>query len=175
MTETLGPIAFQGALGAYSDLACREVYPGRPTLPCRVFEDAFAAVRSGEADLGMIPIENSVAGRVADIHHLMPRSGLHIVGEHFSPVHHHLLAVPGARLEDITTIRSHVHALSQCRDFIRELGAQAVVGADTAGSAKEVAEAGDKRVGAIASALARETYRLVSLKGNIHGAAPYTT
>ena len=175
MTDIPTPIAFQGAPGAYSDLACRQVFPGRPTPPCDVFEDAFAAVRSGAADLGMIPIENSLGGRVADVHTLLPRSGLHIIGEHFAPVHHHLLAVPGARLEDLVTVRSHIQALSQCRATIRALGLAAVVAADTAGSAREIAAAGDKRVAAIASALAGETYGLVSLKANIEDAAHNTT
>src|SRR5919199_6432442 len=120
-------IAFQGAPGAYSDLACRRVFPAMTTLPCAAFEDAFAAVREGRAALAMIPIENSVAGRVADIHHLMPDSGLHIVGEHFEPVNHHLLAPKGATLAGIRTVRSHVHALSQCRKLIRELGLNAAV------------------------------------------------
>src|SRR6266852_9812464 len=112
-------IAFQGAPGAYSDLACRRVFPAMTTLPCAAFEDAFAAVRENRARLGMIPIENSVAGRVADIHHLMPDSGLFIIGEHFERVNHYLLALPGATLEGIRTVRSHIHALSQCRNFIR--------------------------------------------------------
>src|SRR5580704_8031984 len=115
-------IAFQGMAGAYSDLACRQVFPAMQSLPCAQFEDAFAAVRDGRAQLAMIPIENSVAGRVADIHHLMPDSGLNIIGEHFERVNHHLLAVPGASLETIRTVRSHVHALSQCRNLIRRLG-----------------------------------------------------
>src|ERR1700732_1498369 len=115
-------IAFQGMAGAYSDLACRQVLPDMQSLPCAQFEDAFAAVREGRAQLAMIPIENSVAGRVADIHHLMPDSGLNIIGEHFERVTHHLLAVPGASLETIRTVRSHVHALSQCRNLIRRLG-----------------------------------------------------
>ncbi|HYM72277.1 MAG TPA: prephenate dehydratase domain-containing protein, partial [Stellaceae bacterium] len=117
MTDPHRPIAFQGAPGAYSDLACRHVFPDRETLPCAQFEDAFAAVREGRAALGMIPIENSVAGRVADIHHLMPESGLYIIGEHFEPVHHHLLALPGTSLKTIKTVRSHVHALGQCRNY----------------------------------------------------------
>ena len=115
-------IAFQGAPGAYSDLACRRVFPAMTTLPCAAFEDAFAAVREGRAALAMLPIENSVAGRVADIHHLMPDSGLFIIGEHFERVSHHLLALPGATLDQIRTVRSHVHALSQCRNFIRAQG-----------------------------------------------------
>ncbi len=108
-------IAFQGALGAYSDLACRTARPELATLACRSFEDAFAAVRDGLAALAMIPIENSVAGRVADIHHLLPSSGLHIIGEHYQRVNHHLLALPGARIEQLTHVHSHIHALNQCR------------------------------------------------------------
>jgi prephenate dehydratase len=168
-------IAFQGAPGAYSDLACRNVYPAMETLPCAGFEDAFAAVRECRAELGMIPIENSVAGRVADIHHLMPLSGLHIIGEHFERVNHHLLALPGTPLERIRTVRSHVHALSQCRNLIRELGLTAIVAADTAGAAAEIAERGDPSVAAIASELAGEIYGLVSLKQNIEDAAHNTT
>src|SRR5712691_2198032 len=135
MTETKKPertIAFQGALGAYSDLACRRVFPAMTTMPCSAFEDAFAAVRDGKATLAMMPIENSVAGRVADIHHLMPDSGLFIIGEHFERVNHQLLARPGATLASIRTVRSHVHALSQCRKLIRELGLTPVIAADTA-------------------------------------------
>src|SRR4029077_14499283 len=126
-------IAFQGSPGAYSDLACRRVFPDMATLPCSAFEDAFAAVRDGATALAMMPIENSVAGRVADIHHLMPDSGLYIIGEHFERVEHHLLALPGATLDKIRTVRSHVHALSQCRDFMREHPLQAVVRRDTGG------------------------------------------
>ena len=147
-------IAFQGAPGAYSDLACRQVYPELATLACAGFEDAIAAVREERAALAMLPIENSVAGRVADIHHLMPQSGLHIIGEHFQRVNHHLLALPGASLETIKSVRSHVHALSQCRNLIRSLGLKVVVAADTAGAAAEVKERGDPTVAAIASELA---------------------
>jgi len=178
MTETSKPertIAFQGAPGAYSDLACRRVFPAMATLPCAAFEDAFAAVREGRAALAMLPIENSVAGRVADIHHLMPDSGLFIIGEHFERVSHHLLALPGARLDQIRTVRSHVHALSQCRNFIRAQGLQPVVRADTAGSAAEVKGLGDKTIAAIASELAGEIYGLVSLEQNIEDAEHNTT
>src|SRR5260370_18217779 len=120
-------IAFQGSFGAFSGLAGRRVFPGMATLPCNQFEDAFAAVRECRAQLAMIPIENSVAGRVADIHHLMPDSGLHIIGEHFERVTHHLLALPGTTLATIRTVRSHVHALSQCRNLIRPLARQPLV------------------------------------------------
>jgi prephenate dehydratase len=168
-------IAFQGAPGAYSDLACRRVFPAMTTLPCAAFEDAFAAVREGRAALAMMPIENSVAGRVADIHHLMPGSGLFIIAEHFERVRHHLLALSGATLDRIRTVRSHVHALSQCRNFIREHGLQPVVRADTAGSAAEVKELGDPTIAAIASELAGEIYGLVSLEQNIEDAEHNTT
>src|SRR5205807_1084908 len=123
----------------------------------------------------MIPIENSVAGRVADIHHLMPDAELHIIGEHFERVNHHLLAVPGATIETLRIVRSHVHALSQCRNLIRELGLQPVVAADTAGSAAEIAERNDPSVAAIASELAGRIYGLVSLKQNIEDAEHNTT
>jgi len=174
-TDPAKTIAFQGAPGAYSDLACRRVFPAMTTLPCGGFEDAFAAVRDGEAVLAMIPIENSVAGRVADIHHLMPDSGLYIIGEHFERVEHHLLALPGATLDAIRIVRSHVHALSQCRDFIRQHRLRPVVRADTAGSAAEIKELGDPAVAAIASELAGEIYGLVSLAQNIEDAEHNTT
>ena len=168
-------IAFQGAPGAYSDLACRNVFPDMASLPCAAFEDAFAAVREGRAHLAMMPIENSVAGRVADIHHLMPDSGLFIIGEHFERVEHHLLAPLGATLRTIRTVRSHVHALGQCRNFIRAQGYTPIVAADTAGSAAEVAERGDPTVAAIASELAGRVYGLVSLAQNIEDAEHNTT
>jgi prephenate dehydratase len=168
-------IAFQGAPGAYSDLACRHVLPELKTLPCPAFEDAFAAVRERRARYAMIPVENSVAGRVADVHHLLPESGLHIVGEHYDPVHHHLLAPKGATLGSLKIVRSHVHALSQCRNLIRELGLKPVVAADTAGAAAEVAERNDPTVAAIASELAGQIYGLQSLRQNIEDAEHNTT
>src|SRR6266436_1160390 len=168
-------IVFQGEPGANSHLASREVYPDYEPVPCATFEDAFAAISAGEADFGMIPIENSVAGRVADIHHLMPHSGLHIVAEHFMPVRHQLLAPKGARLEDIKTVESHVHALGQCRKIIRKLGIKPVVAADTAGSAREIAEAGDKTRAAIASRLAADIYTLDILAEDVEDEAHNTT
>jgi prephenate dehydratase len=168
-------IAFQGAPGAYSDLACRHAFPDMQTLPCTQFEDAFAAVRDGRAALGMIPIENSVAGRVADIHHLMPDSGLYIIGEHFEPVHHHLLALPGVTLDQIRLVRSHVHALGQTRNFLRRHGIAAEVAVDTAGAAAELAESRDPSIAAIASELAGKIYGLQSLAHNIEDAAHNTT
>jgi prephenate dehydratase len=160
-------IAFQGEPGANSHIACNEAYRGVEPLPCPTFEDAFAAVRSRRADLAMIPIDNSLAGRVADIHHLMPSSGLHIVAEWFLPVQHQLMAPDGASLKTIKTVESHIHALGQCRNIIRKLGVKAVVAADTAGAAREVAEAGDISRAALATALAARIYGLKILKKDV--------
>ncbi|QFR34510.1 prephenate dehydratase [Ancylobacter sp. TS-1] len=168
-------IVFQGEPGANSHIACREVYPDHEAVPCPTFEDAFAQLRNGEADLGMIPIENSVAGRVADIHHLMPTSGLTIIGEFFLPLSHQLMAVKGASLATVKTVESHVMALGQCRNIIRKLGLKAVVGADTAGSARLVAEAQDVTRAAIASRLASEIYGLDIIAENIEDEAHNTT
>ena len=168
-------VAFQGEPGANSHIACREAYPASEPLPCPTFEDAFAAVRSGRAALAMIPIDNSVAGRVADIHHLMPRSGLHIVSEWFLPVQHQLMAPRGATLKTIKTVESHVHALGQCRNIIRALGVKAVVAADTAGAAREVAEAGDVTRAALATTLAAKIYGLQILKKDVADARHNTT
>lgn len=160
-------IAFQGAPGAHSDLACREVFPGVETVPCKTFEDALSAVRDGAADLAMIPIDNTVAGRVADIHSLLPTSGLHIVGEHFRTIHHHLMVRPDGDESAIRTVHSHVHALSQCRAMIRRRGLTAVVSADTAGAAAELAAEGDTTQAAIASELAAEIYGLKIIERNV--------
>ncbi len=168
-------VAFQGTPGAYSDLACRSMMPGVATLPCPSFEDAFAAVAEGRADRALIPIENSLAGRVADVHHLMPASGLHIVAEHFERVNHHLMAVPGATLDALKVVKSHVHALGQCRRAIRELGVTPVVHSDTAGAAAEVAAAGDRTQAAIASALAAEIHGLQILRRDVEDNAHNTT
>lgn len=168
-------IAFQGAPGAYSDLACRNARPELSTLPCRSFEDTIAAVHNGQAAFAMIPIENSVAGRVADIHNLLPDSGLHIIGEHYQRVNHYLLGLKGARLEQVTHVHSHIHALNQCRNLIRELGLEAVVHIDTAGAAAEIALAGDPAHAVIASELAGAIYGLESLRANIEDAAHNTT
>ena len=168
-------IAFQGEMGANSHLAIVEAYPDATPLPCPTFEDALAAISSGEADLGMIPIENSVAGRVADIHHLLPQSGLFIVGEWFLPVRHQLMAPRGARLSDIRTVESHVQALGQCRNVIRKLGIKPIVAADTAGSARIIAERGDASCAAIAWRLAAEIYGLDILSEDIEDEAHNTT
>ena len=168
-------IAFQGLPGAYSDLACRTAYPGRPTLPCPTFEAAIDAVRTGAATLAMLPCENSLAGRVPDMHALLPGSGLSIVGEHFQRVEHCLLAPHGATLAGIRRVHSHAVALSQVRRIINELGAAAIIEADTAGAAKQVAEWANPADAAIASTLAAETYGLQILRHNVEDAAHNTT
>jgi prephenate dehydratase len=170
-----GKIAFQGEAGANSHIACRDAYPDYEPLPCPTFEDAFAAVRTGRAALAMIPIDNSVAGRVADIHHLMPASRLHIVAEWFLPVQHQLMAVDGATLRTVKTVESHVHALGQCRKIIRKLRLKAVVAADTAGAAREVAEAGDISRAALATKLAARIYGLKILKKDVADSKHNTT
>ncbi|MBT3990474.1 MAG: prephenate dehydratase [Rhodospirillaceae bacterium] len=168
-------IAFQGELGANGDLACRVVQPDMATLPCHTFEDTFAAVRDGKAKYLLIPIDNTVAGRVADIHHLLPDSGLHIIGEHFQRVEHHLLAVKGTKIEELTYVHSHVHALNQCRDAIKELGLEPMVHVDTAAAARDISERGEKAHAAIASELAGEIYGLDSLRANFEDAEHNTT
>jgi len=168
-------IVFQGEPGANSHLAISQVYPDAEAVPCATFEDAFAVLSAGDADLGMIPIENSVAGRVADIHHLMPDSKLHIIGEYFMPVKHQLLGIKGSSLGDIKTVESHVHALGQCRKIIRKLGIRPIVAADTAGSAREIAERGDKTCAAIATRLAAEIYGLDILAEDVEDEAHNTT
>lgn len=173
--DTDAIVAFQGQPGANSDLACRAFFPDLATMPCASFEDVFAAVRDGKAGCAMIPIENSVAGRVADIHHLLPDSGLHIIGEHFQRVNHQLLAPKGATLKGIKRVLSHEQALSQCRNFLRKHGLEPQVHADTAGGARYVAEQGDLSQAAIASRLAGEIYGLATLADDIEDAAHNTT
>jgi prephenate dehydratase len=168
-------IAYQGEPGANSHIACKEAYRDYEPLPCPTFEDAFAAVRTGRATLAMIPIDNSVAGRVADIHHLMPASRLHIVAEWFLPVQHQLMAPKGATLKTIKTVESHVHALGQCRNIIKSLRLKAVVAADTAGAAREVAETGDVTRAVLATKLAAKIYGLRILKKDVADAKHNTT
>jgi prephenate dehydratase len=175
MHQTTGRIAFQGAPGAYSHQACAEAYPGMEALPCNTFEGAVAAVKEGRADLAMLPVENSTYGRVADIHHLLPDSGLHIVGEHFVRVHINLLGLPGAAIEGVRTALSHTVLLGQCRAFLREHGIAARVGADTAGSAEIVARTGDPALAALASELAGEIYGLEVLARHIEDHSNNTT
>lgn len=164
-------IAFQGEPGANSDTACRNMYPAMTPMPCPTFEDAFTAVDKGAAALAMIPIENTIAGRVADIHHLLPESDLHIVGEYFLPIHFHLMALPGTDRSAIRTVHSHIHALGQCRKYIRSNGWEAVIAGDTAGAAKLVAESGDPAMAALAPELACEMYGLGILERDVEDQA----
>ncbi|CAH2397806.1 prephenate dehydratase [Mesorhizobium ventifaucium] len=167
MPEKTNRIAFQGEPGANSDTACRNMFPDMEPLPCPTFEDAFNAVETGKADLAMIPIENTIAGRVADIHHLLPESKLHIVGEYFLPIHFQLMVLPGVRRHEIRTVHSHIHALGQCRRYIRKNGWKPVVAGDTAGAAKLVAELKDHTMAALAPALAATLYGLDIIEENV--------
>ena len=160
-------IVFQGELGANSHTACKNAYPDYEVVPCHTFEECFSVLESGGADLGMIPIENSVAGRVADIHNLLPRTKLHIIGEYFLPIRYQLAAPRGATIEGLKTVQSHVMALGQCRKLISELGLIPVVGADTAGSARQIAERGDLTAAALAPELAVEAYDLDVLRKDV--------
>ncbi|WP_353472868.1 prephenate dehydratase [Salipiger sp. H15] len=168
-------IAFQGELGAYSHQACRDARPDMEALPCRTFEDAIEAVKTGEADLAMLPVENSTYGRVADIHSLLPHSGLHIIGEAFVRVHINLLALPGVPLEKIEKAMTHTVLLGQCRKFLSEHGIARLTGADTAGSARQVAEMGKPEIAALASELAGEIYGLDVLARHIEDQGNNTT
>ncbi|HEU4986249.1 MAG TPA: prephenate dehydratase [Rhizobiaceae bacterium] len=160
MAAKTNRIAFQGEPGANSDTACRDMYPSMEALPCPTFEDAFNAVETGKADLAMIPIENTIAGRVADIHYLLPESRLHIVGEYFLPIHFQLMVVPGTQISDIKAVYSHIHALGQCRKIIRKHRWKPVVAGDTAGAARLVAEENDRANAALAPRLAADLYGL---------------
>jgi prephenate dehydratase len=172
---TAPKIAYQGEPGSNSHIACKNVYPDWEWLPCATFEDALAAVTEGMCELGMIPIENSIAGRVADIHQLLPSVSLYVVGEYFLPIHFQLLGLEGARLEAIRSVYSHVHALGQCRKIIRKLGLSAHVASDTAGSAREVAEWGDPTRASIATGLAADIYGLDVLARDIEDEPHNTT
>ena len=168
-------IAYQGEPGANSHLACRDSFPKMEPLACPTFEDALAAVKGGEARLAMIPIENSVAGRVADIHHLLPDSGLFIVAEHFERIRHQLLTLPGVKLGELKTVHSHTMALGQCRKAIRALKLKPVTEADTAGAARHLRDTQDRTRAVIASALAAEVYGLTIAKSGIEDAEHNTT
>jgi len=165
--ENAKRVAFQGEPGAYANLAAREAVPHAQAVPKPTFEDAIEAVRTGETDLVIIPVENSLIGRIADIHHLLPESGLHIVAEHFLPIRHQLLGLKDASLDDIRSVYSQAPALAQCRTLLREKKLVAHNWYDTAGSAKHVAELGDKSAAAIASSLAAEFYGLKILKADV--------
>jgi prephenate dehydratase len=168
-------IAFQGEPGAYSHEACRNARPEMEALPCRTFEDAIDAVRNGQADLAMLPVENSTYGRVADIHTLLPQSGLHIIEEAFVRVHINLLGAPGATLSDVTHAMSHTVLLGQCKSFLQKHGIHRVIGADTAGSARHVSEKADRSLAALASPLAGEIYGLDLLASHIEDNSNNTT
>jgi prephenate dehydratase len=168
-------VAFQGEPGAFSHAAAHAVFPKGRAVPCVTFEDALAAVHNGEAEFGVVPVENSIYGRITDIYHLLPESGLFITGEHFLPIEMNLLGVKGATLKDIKTVQSLSVALGQCRKFIRKHRLKTVNAVDTAGSAREVAERGDKSLGAIASRFAGQVYGLELLAENIEDASHNTT
>lgn len=168
-------IAFQGEPGAYSHEACRKARPDMEALPCRTFEDAIEAVRSGEANLGMLPVENSTYGRVADIHSLLPQSGLHIIDEAFVRVHINLLGLPGTKIGDITHAMSHTVLLGQCKSFLAKHGIHRVTGADTAGSARQIAAMKDPSHAALASELAGDIYGLEVLARHIEDQGNNTT
>ncbi|MFY0692883.1 MAG: prephenate dehydratase [Paracoccaceae bacterium] len=168
-------IAFQGEPGAYSHQACRETRSDMEVLPCRTFEDVIEAVRSGEADLAMLPVENTTYGRVADIHRLLPESGLHIIDEAFVRVRINLLGVPGAKLTDVKEAYSHLVLLPQCATFLRENNIIGRVSPDNARAAREVAEHGDPSQAALASELAAEVYGLDVLARNIEDEDHNTT
>ncbi|MFZ1662628.1 MAG: prephenate dehydratase [Paracoccaceae bacterium] len=170
-----GRIAFQGELGAYSHQACRQARPDMEAVPCATFEDAIELCRRGDTDLAMLPVENSTYGRVADIHHLLPESGLHIIDEAFVRVHINLLVVPGTKLQDVEAAMSHTVLLGQCRSFLRQNNLRPITGADTAGSARHVAQAGDPKLAALASELAGEIYGLDVIARHIEDKANNTT
>jgi prephenate dehydratase len=173
--STKNRIAYQGEPGANSHIVAKEHYPDWEALACASFEDVFAVVAGGEAELAMIPIDNSIAGRVADIHHFLPTSGLHIVAEHFLPIQFSLLGVPGSSLDTIKTVHSHVHALGQCRKFIKQHGLTPVITGDTAGAAREIVDAADPSQGAISPPLAAEIYGLEVLASDIEDEDHNTT
>ncbi len=170
-----GTIAFQGEPGAYSHQACRETRPDHDVIPCRTFEDVISTVRAGKADLAMLPVENTTYGRVADIHRLLPESGLHIVDEAFVRVHINLLGVPGAKLEDVKEAYSHLVLLPQCARFLREHGIEGRVSPDNARAAREVAERGIREEAALASELAADVYGLEVLASNVEDNEHNTT
>ena len=174
MTKT-NNIAFQGVLGAYSHMACQAHRPDLTPLPCASFSEMIAAVQDGGADCAMVPVENSTAGRVADIHHLLPESGLFIISEHYQPVAHKLLGIQGAQLSDITEVHSHEQGLAQCRLTLHKMGINPVIHSDTAGAAKYRAARGERHVGAIASALAGEIYGLDTVQDSITDKLTNTT
>jgi prephenate dehydratase len=170
-----GRIAFQGELGANSHEACATHFPDYEPVPHPSFEDAFEAVKSGDCQLGMIPMENSIAGRVADVHHLLPSSGLKIVGERFKPIHFQLMANKGVKLEDVTTVMSMPIALGQCRKTIRRMKLRTEATGDTAGAAKQLAEHPEPHKAALSPALAAQIYGLEILARDLEDEHNNTT
>ena len=168
-------IAYQGVAGAYSHIAAMTVYPNEEYVSCDTFEKAMKLVAEGEVDLAMIPVENSNAGRVSDVHFLLPQTGLHIIGEFFLPVHHQLLVLPGTKLSEIKTASSHPQALAQCANFLKEHNIKPVARIDTALSCQDVLKFQDKSIAAIASVLAGEIYGLEVAAANIENAQNNTT
>lgn len=167
MAETIKKVSFQGFQGANSDMASRALVPGCETVPCLTFEEAFRAVQEGRADLAVIPVDNNLAGRVADVHHLIPRGGLSIIGEYFMPIRFALMGLKGAQIGDLKEVYSHVHAFPQCRGIVKELGLKTHIHADTAGAAADVAQWGRKDVAALAPMLAASIYGLDVLREDV--------
>lgn len=172
---TRNKIAYQGERGANSHIACLDVYPDYEPVACRTFEDVIAMVEGGEAQLAMIPVENTIAGRVGDIHHLLPATSLHMIGEHLMRIRFQLMALPGTKLEDVESAFSHIMALGQCRNYLRNHNIQARTAADTAGAARQVAERGNAKAAAIAPELAAQEYGLEILARDIEDATHNTT
>ncbi|EAU51792.1 prephenate dehydratase [alpha proteobacterium HTCC2255] len=175
MSDTTIKIAFQGVLGAYSHQACFEAYPEANVLPCNSFQAAIDAVSVGNADLAMLPVENSTYGRVADIHQLLPNSGLHIIGEHYVRVHINLLGLQGSKLSDIKSAMSHTVLLGQCRNYLKEHNIESITGVDTAGSAEIVSKNQNLNQAALASELAGKIYGLDVLARHIEDESNNTT
>lgn len=175
MSDTNLKIAFQGVLGAYSHQACFEAYPEANVLPCNSFQAAIDAVSVGNADLAMLPVENSTYGRVADIHQLLPNSGLHIIGEHYVRVHINLLGLQGSKLSDIKSAMSHTVLLGQCRNYLKEHNIESITGVDTAGSAEIVSKNQNLNQAALASELAGKIYGLDVLARHIEDESNNTT
>lgn len=174
-STSTGRISFQGAQGAFSDMSCRAMFPNMETVGFETFEEAFRAVETKDCDLAMIPVDNTLAGRVADVHHLLPAKDLYIIGEHFQPISMCLLGIKGTKISELTDVHSHVHALPQCKKVIKELGLKPHIHADTAGSALEVSQRNDKTQAAIASRLAGELYGLDILQEGIQDTKENTT
>ena len=168
--KIINSFAFQGVNGAYSEQAGKDVFPDAKSVPCATFEEMFACVRNNKANIALVPIENSQAGRVADTQRLIPDSELSIIGEYFLEVRHNLLAIPGATINDIKRVYSHEQGIAQCRNKIIKLNKEMIVTTDTAGSAKKISQLNSKDNAAIASALAAEIYDLEILEGDFQDA-----